>query len=139
MICRSHGHLQPLLLCLMPRIDGCNTLEMPHAWITLAHTSSRCIIHVCLMNLDPDDVPRGALGLQHAVNWLGREELLQQLGYSSTFYTRNCKSPRHFAVKSHSKGVHLRPRARLLKVGLQRAPIPLSPPHQALDIPLHQQ
>lgn len=159
MICRSHDYLQPLLLCLMPCIDGCSTLEMRHAWITLAHTSSRCIMHVCLKTLDVDDLSRGVLSLQQAVNQLGREELLQQLCYSRRLDTRNCKSSllskalcgqRPFIIKgpvllkekkvtARCKGVHLRLWARWLKVGLQRATIPLSPPHQALDIPLHQQ
>ena len=56
------------------------------------------------MTLDPDDLPRGVIGLQQAVNQLGREELLQQLGYSSILDTKeNCKSScycqRPFAVK----------------------------------------
>ncbi len=36
-----------------------------------------------IMTLDADDLPRGVLGLQHAVNQLGREEVLHQLCYSS--------------------------------------------------------
>jgi len=56
------------------------------------------------MTLDPDDLPRGVIGLQQAVNQLGREELLQQLGYSSILDTKkNCKSSRYcqrpFVVK----------------------------------------
>ena len=84
----------------------------------MAATHLRCLTHgsllhthqadasynVSLMTLDPDDLPRGVIGLQQAVNQLGREELLQQLGYSSILDTKkNCKSSRYcqgpFVVK----------------------------------------
>ena len=103
MICRSHGHLQPLLLCLMPRIDGYNTVEMPHARITLAHTSSRCIIHVSLMTLDPDKLPTGAVGLQQAVNWLGWAERSCFNSWATAVDLTKGTASLPFVVKGHSK------------------------------------